>query len=158
MQIYFLAGVDENKRCRIGEGWTKIRGAQNKRGQKLKGAKIKGSKVYNITRCRIKIHQLSSKMSATLTVKCTSSLLNIQILIQAKQWRWIGKRNEKCGNWSCRRKSNILLSTMQKGVFDERGIRSAYAKSAADSRLFLYKKLEYPHGFKSFLDFAHFLA
>ena len=41
----FSAGVDENKRARIGEGWTKIRGAQNKKGRKLKGAKIKGSKV-----------------------------------------------------------------------------------------------------------------
>ena len=41
----FSAGVDENKRARIGEGWTKIRGAQNKKGRKLKGAKIKWSKV-----------------------------------------------------------------------------------------------------------------
>ena len=50
MQIYFLAGVDGNKRGRIGEGWTKIRGAQNKRGQKLKGAKIKGSKVIKLVK------------------------------------------------------------------------------------------------------------
>ena len=49
MQIYFLAGVDENKRSRIGEGWTKIRGAQNKRGRKIKGAKIKGSKEISIS-------------------------------------------------------------------------------------------------------------
>ena len=41
----FSAGVDENKRARIGEGWTKIRGAQNIKGRKLKGAKIKWSKV-----------------------------------------------------------------------------------------------------------------
>ena len=41
----FSAGVDENKRARIGEGWTKIRGAQNKKGRKLKRAKIKWSKV-----------------------------------------------------------------------------------------------------------------
>ena len=45
MQIYFLAGVDENKKGQIRGGWTKIRGAQNKRGRKLKGAKIKGGKV-----------------------------------------------------------------------------------------------------------------
>ena len=49
MQIYILAGVDENKKGRIGAGWTKIRGAQNKRGLKLKGAKIKGSKVVQIS-------------------------------------------------------------------------------------------------------------
>ena len=41
----FLARVDENKRGRIGEGLTKIKGTQNKRSRKLKGAKIKGSKV-----------------------------------------------------------------------------------------------------------------
>ena len=46
MQIYLLAGVDENERGRIGEGWTKIRGALNKRGRKLKWEKIKGSKEY----------------------------------------------------------------------------------------------------------------
>ena len=43
MQIYFLAGVDENKKGQIREGWTKIRGAQNKRARKLTGAKFKGS-------------------------------------------------------------------------------------------------------------------
>ena len=47
MRIYFLAGVDENKRGRIGEGWTKIRGVQNKRVRKFKEAKIKGSKVLS---------------------------------------------------------------------------------------------------------------
>ena len=41
----FLAKVDENKSGRIGEGWTKIRGAQNKRGRKLKGRKLKGRKL-----------------------------------------------------------------------------------------------------------------
>ena len=45
MPIYLSAGVNENKRGRIGEGWTKIRGTQNKRGRKLKEAKIKASKV-----------------------------------------------------------------------------------------------------------------
>ena len=42
MQIHLLAGVDKNKRGRIGKGWTKIRGAKNKRGRKLKGRKLKG--------------------------------------------------------------------------------------------------------------------
>ena len=36
MKIYFLAGVDENKRGQIGEGWTKIRGAQ-KKASEIKG-------------------------------------------------------------------------------------------------------------------------
>ena len=48
MQTYSLAGVDENKRGRIGEGSTKIRGVRNKRGRKAKGAKIKGSKVIRL--------------------------------------------------------------------------------------------------------------
>ena len=58
----FSAGVDENKRARIGEGWTKIRGAQNKKGRKLKGAKIKWSKVVRKEiACTMQVSELRVK-------------------------------------------------------------------------------------------------
>ena len=87
MQIYFLARVDENKRGRIGDGWTKIRGVQNKRGRKFKGAKIKGSEVYQSVQC-------SMSVQSTCNVSVLTPWEDLRTLLDHTDCIWHGGRGD----------------------------------------------------------------